>query len=159
MFAKSLLSPYRLPWLIAGLALVGFGLAQAQQPQTGLPRTALSIGMYRLDVQLATTSEQHAAGLMFRTEMPQHEGMLFVFERPTQQCFWMKNTLIPLAAAFVADDGTIVNIAEMKAQALTSHCSEKPVRYVLEMNTGWFAKKGLKAGNRLQGQPFGSAHP
>jgi uncharacterized membrane protein (UPF0127 family) len=159
MSAKSLLSPFRLPWLIAGLALVGFGLAQAQQPQTGLPRTALSIGMYRLDVQLATTSEQHATGLMFRTEMPQHEGMLFIFERPTQQCFWMKNTLIPLAVAFVADDGTIVNIAEMKAQALTSHCSEKPVRYVLEMNTGWFAKKGLKAGNRLQGQPFGSAQP
>ena len=159
MFAKSLLSPFRLPWLIAGLALVGFGLAQAQQPQTGLPRTALSIGMYRLDVQLATTSEQHATGLMFRTEMPQHEGMLFIFERPTQQCFWMKNTLIPLAAAFVADDGTIVNIAEMKAQALAAHCSEKPVRYVLEMNTGWFAKKGLKAGNRLQGPPFDSAQP
>ena len=159
MSAKSLLSPFSLPSLIAILALVGFGLAQAQKPQTGLPRTALSIGMYRLDVQLATTSEQHATGLMFRTDMPQHEGMLFIFERPAQQCFWMKNTLIPLAAAFVADDGTIVNIAEMKAQALTSHCSEKPVRYVLEMNTGWFAKKGLKAGNRLQGQPFGSAHP
>jgi len=159
MSAKSLLSPFSLPSLIAILALVGFGLAQAQKPQTGLPRTALSIGMYRLDVQLATTSEQHATGLMFRTDMPQHEGMLFIFERPAQQCFWMKNTLIPLAAAFVADDGTIVNIAEMKAQALTSHCSEKPVRYVLEMNAGWFAKKGLKAGNRLQGQPFGSAHP
>ena len=159
MSAKSLLFPFSLPSLIAILALVGFGLAQAQKPQTGLPRTALSIGMYRLDVQLATTSEQHATGLMFRTDMPQHEGMLFIFERPAQQCFWMKNTLIPLAAAFVADDGTIVNIAEMKAQALTSHCSEKPVRYVLEMNTGWFAKKGLKAGNRLQGQPFGSAHP
>jgi uncharacterized membrane protein (UPF0127 family) len=159
MSAKSPLSPFSLPSLIAILALVGFGLAQAQKPQTGLPRTALSIGMYRLDVQLATTSEQHATGLMFRTDMPQHEGMLFIFERPAQQCFWMKNTLIPLAVAFVADDGTIVNIAEMKAQALTSHCSEKPVRYVLEMNTGWFAKKGLKAGNRLQGQPFGSAHP
>jgi uncharacterized membrane protein (UPF0127 family) len=159
MSAKSLLSPFSLPSLIAILALVGFGLAQAQKPQTGLPRTALSIGMYRLDVQLATTSEQHATGLMFRTDMPQHEGMLFIFERPAQQCFWMKNTLIPLAVAFVADDGTIVNIAEMKAQALTSHCSEKPVRYVLEMNAGWFAKKGLKAGNRLQGQPFGSAHP
>jgi uncharacterized membrane protein (UPF0127 family) len=159
MSAKSLLSPFSLPSLIAILALVGFGLAQAQKPQTGLPRTALSIGMYRLDVQLATTSEQHATGLMFRTDMPQHEGMLFIFERPAQQCFWMKNTLIPLAAAFLADDGTIVNIAEMKAQALTSHCSEKPVRYVLEMNAGWFAKKGLKAGNRLQGQPFGSAHP
>jgi len=159
MPAKSLLSPFRLHWLIAILALVCFGLAQAQKPQTGLPRTALSIGMYRLDVQLATTSEQHATGLMFRTDMPQHEGMLFIFERPAQQCFWMKNTLIPLAAAFVADDGTIVNIAEMKAQALTSHCSEKPVRYVLEMNTGWFAKRGLKAGNRLQGQPFDSVQP
>ena len=158
-FAKSLLSPFRLPWLIAGLALVGFGLVHAQKPQTSLPRTALSIGMYRIDAQLATTSEQHATGLMFRTDMPQQEGMLFVFERPTQQCFWMKNTLISLAAAFVADDGTIVNIAEMKAQALNAHCSEKPVRYVLEMNTGWFAKKGLKAGNRLQGQPFDSAQP
>jgi uncharacterized membrane protein (UPF0127 family) len=159
LFAKRFLSSFRLPWLIAGLALVGFGLAQAQKPQAGLPRAALNIGMYRLDVQLATTSEQHATGLMFRTDMPQHEGMLFIFERPTQQCFWMKNTLIPLAAAFVADDGTIVNIAEMKAQTLTAHCSEKPVRYVLEMNTGWFAKKGLKAGNRLQGQPFDSARP
>jgi uncharacterized membrane protein (UPF0127 family) len=159
LFAKRFLSSFRLPWLIAGLALVGFGLAQAQNPQAGLPRAALNIGMYRLDVQLATTSEQHATGLMFRTDMPQHEGMLFIFERPTQQCFWMKNTLIPLAAAFVADDGTIVNIAEMKAQTLTAHCSEKPVRYVLEMNTGWFAKKGLKAGNRLQGQPFDSARP
>ena len=158
-FAKSLLSPFRLPWLIAALALVSFGLAHAQKPQTSLPRAALSIGMYRIDAQVATTSEQHATGLMFRTDMPQNEGMLFVFERPTQQCFWMKNTLIPLAAAFVADDGTIVNIAEMKAQALTAHCSEKPVRYVLEMNTGWFAKKGLKAGNKLQGQPLDSARP
>ena len=43
---------------------------------------------------------------MFRKEMPQHEGMLFVFEQPTTQCFWMKNTLLPLTAAFVADDGT-----------------------------------------------------
>ena len=157
--AKSLLSPARRSWLIAALALAGFSLAHAQKPQTSLPRAALSIGMYRIDAQLATTSEQHATGLMFRTEMPQQEGMLFVFERPTQQCFWMKNTLIPLAVAFVADDGTIVNLDEMKAQTLNAHCSEKPVRYVLEMNTGWFSKKGLKAGNKLQGQPFDSAQP
>lgn len=157
--AKSLLSPARRSWLISALALVAFGLAHAQKPQTSLPRAALSIGMYRIDAQLATTNEQHATGLMFRTEMPQQEGMLFVFERPTQQCFWMKNTLIPLAVAFVADDGTIVNLDEMKAQTLNAHCSEKPVRYVLEMNTGWFSKKGLKAGNKLQGQPFDSAQP
>ena len=157
--AKSHLSRFSIPWLAAIVALVAVGLAHAQKPQTSLPRTALSIGMYRIDAQVATTSEQHAIGLMFRTDMPQNEGMLFVFERPTQQCFWMKNTLIPLAVAFVADDGTIVNLDEMKAQTLNAHCSEKPVRYVLEMNTGWFSKKGLKAGNKLQGQPFDSARP
>jgi uncharacterized membrane protein (UPF0127 family) len=86
--------------------------------------------------------------------MPQQEGMLFVFEEPSLQCFWMKNTLLPLTAAFVADDGTIVNLADMKPQTTNSHCSTKPVRYVLEMNQGWFAKKGIKAGARLAGAPF-----
>ena len=91
---------------------------------------------------------------MFRKEMPQQEGMLFVFEEPSLQCFWMKNTLLPLTAAFVADDGSIVNLADMKPQTTNSHCSTKPVRYVLEMNQGWFAKKGIKAGARLAGAPF-----
>ena len=91
---------------------------------------------------------------MFRKEMPQQEGMLFVFEEPSLQCFWMKNTLLPLTAAFVADDGSIVNLADMKPQTTNSHCSTKPVRYVLEMNQGWFAKKGIKAGGRLGGVPF-----
>jgi uncharacterized membrane protein (UPF0127 family) len=80
--------------------------------------------------------------------------MLFVFEQPATQCFWMKNTLLPLTAAFVADDGTIVNLVDMKPQTTDSHCSEKPVRFVLEMNQGWFAKKGLKAGSRLSGVAF-----
>ena len=56
------------------------------------------------------------------------------------QCFWMKNTLLPLSVAFIADDGSIVNIDDMKPQTLDSHCSNKPVRFVLEMNQGWFAQ-------------------
>lgn len=148
-----------LRFLLAGLALAQCGLALSQKPQTELPRTGLTIGMYRINAQVATTNEQHATGLMFRTEMPQHEGMLFVFEQAAQQCFWMKNTLIPLAVAFVADDGTLVNLDEMKAQTLNAHCSEKPVRYVLEMNASWFSKKGLKAGDKLKGPPFDSAKP
>jgi len=91
---------------------------------------------------------------MHRREMPQMEGMLFVFEHAAPQCFWMKNTLLPLTAAFVADDGSIVNLADMKPQTTDSHCSTKPVRFVLEMNLGWFAKKGLKAGSKLGGTPF-----
>ncbi len=123
-------------------------------PQTTLPRIKLQAGMYQIDTQVAQTEAQRQIGLMFRQEMPQHEGMLFVFEQPATQCFWMKNTLLPLTAAFVADDGTIVNLVDMKPQTTDSHCSAKPVRFVLEMNQGWFAKKGVKAGSRLSGVAF-----
>lgn len=141
--------------LIATHCLTG----QAQeQPQTNLQRTTLTAGIHQIDAQVAVTSEQHAIGLMHRKEMPPHEGMLFVFSSPTKQCFWMKNTLMPLTAAFVADDGTIVNLEDMKPQTTDSHCSSKPVRYVLEMNQGWFTKKGLKAGSKLGGRPFAPAH-
>ena len=144
-----------LAW-IAG-SWIGLALAQAQeQPQLTLPRVKLQAGMHQIDAQLASTPEQRQIGLMFRAEMPQHEGMLFVFEQPTVQCFWMKNTLLPLTAAFVADDGTIVNLADMKPQTTDSHCSARPVRFVLEMNQGWFSKKSIKAGYRLTGSAFRS---
>lgn len=139
---------------IAALALAAAVPAAAQEPQTHLPRTRLSAGMHQIDAQVAQTAGERATGLMFRKEMPQHEGMLFVFEQPSRQCFWMMNTLLPLATAFVEDDGTIVNIAEMKPLSTESHCSAKPVRYVLEMNQGWFAKRGIKPGTRLSGAPF-----
>ena len=139
--------------LALGLALGTPALAQ-DTPQLNLTRVKLAAGMHQIDAQVAQTPAQRQTGLMFRREMPQHEGMLFVFEQPATQCFWMKNTLLPLTAAFVADDGTIVNLADMKPQTEDSHCSTKPVRYVLEMNQGWFAKKNLKAGAKLAGPPF-----
>ncbi|HET8748613.1 MAG TPA: DUF192 domain-containing protein [Ramlibacter sp.] len=139
---------------LALAALLLAAAVHAQEPQMNLPRVKLTAGMHVIDAQVAATNEQRMTGLMHRKEMPQHEGMLFVFEYPAQQCFWMKNTLLPLSVAFVADDGTIVNIDEMQPQTLDSHCSEKPVRYVLEMNKGWFSKKGIKAGAKLGGTPF-----
>ena len=135
-------------------ALGGQAVHAQDAPQMNLPRVELTAGMHRIDAQVAATALERQTGLMHRKEMPAHEGMLFVFEEPAQQCFWMKNTLLPLTAAFVADDGTIVNLADMKPQTLDSHCSAKPVRYVLEMNQGWFAKKGIKAGAKLGGAPF-----
>ena len=110
--------------------------------------------MYQIDAQVAQTPQQRAIGLMNRREMPAHEGMLFIFEQPSIQCFWMKNTLLPLTAAFVADDGTIVNLADMAPQSTQSHCATKPVRFVLEMHQGWFAKKNMAAGFKLSGPPF-----
>ncbi len=118
-----------------------------------LQRTKLAIGLHQIDTQLALTPMQRQIGLMWRKSMPQHEGMLFVFEQPSQQCFWMKNTLLPLTAAFVEDDGTIVNLADMKPRTTDPHCSAKPVRYVLEMNQGWFTKKNIKAGAKITGLP------
>jgi hypothetical protein len=136
------------------MALATTAVSAQDAPQTNLPRIKLQAGMHQMDVQLAQTPEQRSIGLMFRADMPTHEGMLFVFDQPSVQCFWMKNTLLPLTAAFVADDGTIINLADMKPQTTDSHCSTKPVRFVLEMNQGWFAKKGLKAGSRLSGVAF-----
>ena len=126
---------------------------EAQGPQQ-LPTTALRIGQHRIQAQMAVNGEQRQIGLMHRKDMPQHEGMLFVFEQAERQCFWMRNTLLPLSIAFLADDGTIVNIADMQPLDESSHCSTKPVRYALEMNQGWFAKRGLKAGRKLEGPPF-----
>ena len=139
--------------LFLSLITVAAGLAHAQEPQMELQRIKLGAGMHQIDSQVAQTPEQRQIGLMWRKSMPTNEGMLFIFEQPSQQCFWMKYTLLPLTAAFVADDGTIVNLADMKPQTTEPHCSKQPVRYVLEMTQGWFTKKGLKAGAKLTGLP------
>ncbi|WP_159913417.1 DUF192 domain-containing protein [Pantoea sp. 18069] len=157
----ALRTPLRRPALAACLvALLGAAAAPqahaADAPQLHLPRTELRAGMFRIDAQVAQTFNERQTGLMHRKQMPAHEGMLFVFEQPGRQCFWMKNTLLPLTAAFVADDGTIVNLADMQPQSEESHCSAQPVRYVLEMNQGWFAQKNLRAGARLSGPAFTS---
>jgi len=134
-------------------AASNFGAAFAQVPQD-LPTIKLGAGIHNIRAQVAQTDEQRTIGLMHRPTMPHNDGMLFVFPQATQQCFWMKNTLLPLSAAFIADDGTVVNIEDMKPQTLDSHCSKKPVRFVLEMNQGWFAKRGIKQGSQLTGEPF-----
>ena len=123
------------------------------QPQR-LQAITLSAGMHNIRAELAASPEQRQKGLMYRRDLASHQGMLFVFDAPQPQCFWMRNTPTPLTIAFVADDGHIVNLADMKPFDDASHCSTQPVRYVLEMNQGWFAKRGIKAGFKLVGAPF-----
>lgn len=140
--------------LAGALLLLAFAAGAQDGPQR-LSTIPLQAGMHMIKAEVARTDSERAIGLMHRREMPQHEGMLFVFEQPNVQCFWMKNTLLPLSAAYLADDGTVVNIVDMQPLSLESHCSAKPVRYVLEMNQGWFARRGIKAGSKLSGPPFG----
>ena len=144
----------KLPQILLAAAAAVSTLAAAQDGPQKLPAITLNAGIHNIRAEVAQTAEERATGLMFRQTMPAQDGMLFVFEQPATQCFWMKNTLLPLSVAFVADDGTIVNLDDMKPQTLDSHCSTRPVRFVLEMNQGWFAKRGLKAGAKLQGAPF-----
>jgi uncharacterized membrane protein (UPF0127 family) len=121
--------------------------AGAQQ----LPRTELSAGMHLIKAEVADNFVTRMQGLMHRTSMGPNEGMLFIFDEAGIQCMWMKNTLIPLSVAYIADDGSIVNIEDMKPQTEDSHCTKKPVRFALEMNLGWFAKRGIKAGTKIEG--------
>ena len=142
--------------VLAATLLVAAATATRAQdgPQPKLPTVEIGAGMHRIQAEIAMTPQQQMTGMMFRSQMGNHEGMLFVNPAPEIRCFWMRNTLIPLAIAFIADDGSIVNIAEMQPRSEHSHCSTRPVRYALEMNQGWFDKRGIKAGFKLRGAPF-----
>jgi uncharacterized protein len=144
------------PFLAAACSVLLLGAASvaAQDVQPRLPTVPLTAGMHIIQAEVAQSPGQRSIGLMNRSVMGTNDGMLFVFEVPGEQCFWMKNTLLPLSIAFLADDGTVVNIEDMKPQTTDSHCSRKEVRYALEMNQGWFARRGVKPGSKLGGTPF-----
>lgn len=127
-------------------------IALAQQ-NIGLPIIELKTGIYRIQAELADTPKAREVGLMNRTSMPANSGMLFVFEQKAGHCFWMNNTKIPLAIAFIADDGKIVNIEEMQANTTNNHCPKAAVRYALEMNQQWFAERVITPGTVIQGLP------
>ena len=141
-------------WAAATLAFATCVTAAQQAPQQ-LRSIPLTAGMHVIQAEVAASAQERAIGLMHRKTMPANNGMLFVFEVAEPQCFWMKNTLLPLSIAFLDDTGQVVNLADMKPMDETSHCSSKPVRFALEMNQGWFAKRGIQPGSRLAGQPFG----
>lgn len=125
--------------------------APREQANPTLPKIELQAGIHLIKAEVAADFGTRARGLMYRDSLATNQGMVFVFEEPSKQCFWMRNTRIPLSAAFIDDTGRIVNIADMQPLSEESHCSAQPVRYVLEMEQGWFKRKGLKAGNRLNG--------
>lgn len=138
--------------LLLGAALAGSASAQTG-PQPTLPTTRLSAGMHVITAELATTPQNRTVGMMFREKTAPNHGMLFVFEYKAQQCFWMLNTPLPLSIAFIDEDGTILQISDMAPKSEALHCSQRPVRFALEMEQGWFAKKGAGVGSKIGGLP------
>ena len=116
-----------------------------------LPVVQLSTGMHLIRAEVADNNASRTQGLMHRKSMPQGDGMVFVFEEIAIHCMWMKNTLIPLSVAFIDQSGAILNIVDMQPHSEQSHCATRPARYALEMNKGWFAERGIKAGAKLRG--------
>lgn len=115
------------------------------------PRMAVSIGFHRIEVEVAATPEARAQGLMRRKFLPAQQGMLFVFTGADRHCMWMRNTLVPLAVAFMDDKGVILNVEEMQPQSDDNHCAAGPAVYALEMNSRWFRDHGYGAGARVAG--------
>jgi uncharacterized membrane protein (UPF0127 family) len=135
-------------------ALMVPGLLLAQQaPQPTQRTTKLTAGIHVITAEIASTPQSRMIGLMMRERLAPNHGMVFVFEDKSQHCFWMRNTLIPLSIAFIDDDGTVVSIADMSPKSEASTCPQRPVRYALEMDQGWFAKRGVTAGQKISGLP------
>ena len=123
-------------------------------PGTGradLPVVNLAAGVHLIRAELADNDLARSRGLMFRKSLAQNHGMLFVFDNAAVHCMWMKNTFVPLSVAFIDDAGTITNIEDMQPQTEESHCAARPARYALEMEQGWFAQRGIRAGFKLRG--------
>lgn len=154
---------FSVPIMLSGVATSTDALAQPasshiRPPQAGvaqppLAAIRLTAGMHLITAEVASTPQAREKGLMFRKELAPNHGMLFVFQTPSNLCFWMMNTIVPLSIAFMRDDGTIVNIEDMQPMTVNSHCATESVRFALEMEQGWFAKRGITAGKQIAGLP------
>ena len=116
-----------------------------------LPQTVLAIGQHKLTAEVASTDATRSTGLMHRRMLPENRGMLFIFPDVAIHGMWMMNTHLPLSVAFLDRDGVIINIADMTPHTQDSHNATRPAKYALEMNQGWFRKRGIAPGAKVQG--------
>ena len=125
-------------------AAIPAGESIATNAQPRLPAIKLWVGAQELSAEVARTLVQVQTGMMFRTNMAENEGMLFVFSSPYRTAFWMKNTVIPLSCAYIDGDGTILEIHDMKPKNETPiEAKSDKIQYVLEVNQGWFDRNKI----------------
>lgn len=116
-----------------------------------MPEIVLSVNGHKLTVEVARTDADRAQGLMHRRMLPENRGMLFVFPEIAHHGMWMMNTHIPLSVAFLDANGAIINIADMQPHTRDSHSASRPAKYALEVNQGWFKKRGIQPGAKVTG--------
>ena len=124
-----------------------FGQASPQQAQSRLPTVTLWLDNQRVTAEIARQPLEIMTGMMFRTNLPANEGMIFVFDTAERRSFWMKNTFVPLSLAYIDPDGVVREISDL--QPLNTNCppsDSRLIQYVLEMNQGWFRTNGVRPG-------------
>ena len=144
----------------AGLVLAAWACAAAlacgarsESPVPELPTADIRVGNHELTVEVAATPAQRGHGLMFRDQLPDDRGMLFLFPDDRVLEFWMRNTKIPLSIAFADASGQIVRIADLEPFSEMPVSSVELARYALEVNRGWFEKRGVESGDAIRGIP------
>ena len=123
------------------------GTVQADEP------LRLRLDGHELHAEYAQTVAQRERGLMGRRELAADSGMLFRFDEVRRHCLWMKDTPLPLSAAFFNEDGLLVDVIDLEPFNTQIRCSQRPARFALEMDQGWFAERGIGPGTRLEGIP------
>jgi uncharacterized protein len=121
------------------------------QVNKDLPVIDMQIKTHKLKAELAADANSRTVGLMNRFSLKPDHGMLFVFDQSQPLAFWMRNTFVPLSIAYIDSKGVILNIADMKPQDESTHPSNGPAMYALEMKQGWFKERGIVAGDKLEG--------
>lgn len=131
--------------LVCAAAPVMLGTARAAST------LELAAGIHRIEAEVASTPAGRNQGLMHRRALAANAGMLFVFPEAQRHCMWMRNTFLPLSVAFLDAQGVVLNVADMQPETEDTHCAAGEARYALEMNQGWFARRGIRAGMKIFG--------
>ena len=127
----------------------------AADPATAVevPTAAMALVVFGSDTvraEVANTAETRSRGLMYRDEVPDGTGMLFVFDREAERSFWMQNTYVALDVAFIDANFRIVDIQQMEPETTKIHDGARPAMFALEIRQGWFTERGITVGDRCE---------
>ena len=110
---------------------------------------SISIEKENLCVELAISQREKSKGLMYRKDLSNTDGMLFIWKNEDKRCMWMKNTYISLDLGFFREDLTLIEVKDLSPRSLESVCSSEPAKYALELPKGWFSSHNIKNNSKL----------
>jgi uncharacterized membrane protein (UPF0127 family) len=145
--------------MLVGLPPAGLAQDACVLDAGATPYAVVQIDTYpRLDLELARTSEERELGLMYRAYLPPDSGMLFIYQAPATEAYWMYHTELPLSIAWIDRDGTILTIKDMprldnpddqQEASRTVYSPDATYWYALEVNEGWFVQHGVGVGQQI----------